>query len=125
MNRRLSGTLGVIAALVFTVGSCKKSPLGSLDGKPAAIVTQFSQVHVAVGGSTTFTASVVDGTLTPLPVAMTFSASAATITVADDATYKPVPPTSQRASVSAVSAGSAYVIIVGGALRDSVKVISP
>jgi len=53
MNRRLSGTLGVIAALVFTVGSCKKSPLASLDGKPAAIVTQFSQVHVAVGGSTT------------------------------------------------------------------------
>jgi hypothetical protein len=125
MNRRLSGTLGVMAALVVAVGSCKKSPLGDLEGKPTAIVKEFSLVHVAVGGSTTFKASVVDGTLTPLPATMTFSSSNAAITVANDGTYKPVPPTSQRASVSASSAASGYVIIVSGGLRDSVQVIAP
>ena len=125
MNRRLFGTLGVMAALVVTVSSCKKDPLSDLDGKPAAIVKQFSQMHIAVGGSATFTASVVDGRFTPLEEAITFSSSAAAITVTNDGTYDPVPPTSQRATVRPTSAATGYVIIQGGGLRDSVQVISP
>ena len=125
MNRRLFGTLGVMAALIFTVGGCKQDPLSDLDGAPAAIVKQFSVMHLAVGDSGTFTASVVDGRLTPLPEAISFSASVATITVANDGTYNPVPPTSQRAKVKAVSAGTGYVVIQGGGLRDSVQVVSP
>jgi len=124
MNRRLFGMLGVTAALVFTVG-CKSDPLSDLDGTPAAIVKEFSLMHVAVGGSATFTASVVDGRLTPLPESMTFTSSAGAVTVSDDATYNPQPPTSQRARVNGVSAGSAYVIIQGGGLRDSVRVLVP
>jgi len=123
MNRRLFGTLGIMAALVCTAGSCKTDPLSALVGKPAAIVKQFSQLNVKAGDSTTFTASVVDGTLTPLPEPLTFTASVAAITVANDATYTPPTPTSQRAKVKGTSAATAYVIIQGGGLRDSVKVI--
>ena len=125
MNRRLFGTLGVMAALVCTAGSCKKDPLSDLVGKPAAIVKQFSQIHVAIGDSATFTASVVDGTLTPLEEPLTFTSSVAAITVVNDATYTPPTHTSQRAKVKATSASSGYVIIQGGGLRDSVQVISP
>jgi hypothetical protein len=125
MNRRLSGTLGVMAALVVTVGGCKKSPLSDLDGKPAAIVKQFSLVHIAIGDSTTFTASVVDGTQTPLPEPITFSSSAAAITVTTDTSYHPVPATSARARVKGTSAATGYAIIQGGGLRDSVQVLVP
>ena len=125
MNRRLFGTLGVMAVLVCTAGSCKKNPLADLVGKPTAIVTQYSQIHIAVGDSNTFTAFVVDGTLTPLPEVMTFTSSVAAFTVANDATYDPQPPTSQRAKVKAVSAGSGYVVVQGGGVRDSVQVIAP
>jgi hypothetical protein len=123
MNRRLFGTLGIMAALVGVVGSCKSDPLKDLVGTPAAIVKQFSQLNVKAGDSTTFTASVVDGTLTPLPEPLTFSAAGAGITVANDGTYRPPEPTSQRAKVKGTSAATAYVIIQGGGLRDSVKVI--
>jgi hypothetical protein len=125
MNRRLLGTLGVVAALVGTLAGCKKDPLSDLDGTPVAIVKQFSQIHLAVGDSTTFTASVVDGRFTPLEEAITFSAGAAVVAVSNDASYEPVPPTSQRAKVKAVSAGSAYVIITGAGLRDSVRILIP
>ncbi len=124
MNRRLFGTLGIMAALVCTTGSCKTDPLSDLVGTRTAIVKQFSLINVAVGDSATFIASVVDGTLTPLPEALTFTSSVAAITVTNDGTYDPQPPTSQRAKVKAVSAGSGYVVIQGGGLRDSVQVIA-
>ena len=125
MKRRLLGTLGVVAALVGTLAGCKKDPLSDLDGTPVAIVKQFSQIHLAVGDSTTFTASVVDGRFTPLEEAITFSAAAAQVTVANDGSYQPVPPTSQRAKVKAVSVGTTYVIVAGGGLRDSVRIVIP
>jgi hypothetical protein len=125
MNRRLFGSLGIMAALVCAAGSCKSDPLGDLVGKPAAIVKQFSQIHVATGDSATFTASVVDGTLTPLQETLTFSSSVAAFTVANDGSYAPPQPTSQRAKVKALSAGTGYAIIQGAGLRDSVQVISP
>jgi len=125
MNRRLFGTLGVMAALVGTLGGCKKDPLSDLDGTPAAIVKQFSQIHLAVGDSTTFTASIVDGRSVPLAESITFTSGAAAVAVTNDPTYVPVPATSQRAKVRAVSADTVYVIIQGGGLRDSVRVLVP
>jgi hypothetical protein len=68
---------------------------------------------------------VVDGRFTPLETAITFSSTAASITVAPDPTYAPVPPTSARARVKGVSASTGYVIIQGGGLRDSVRVSVP
>jgi hypothetical protein len=125
MHRRLFGTLGVMAALVGALGSCKSDPLSDLDGTPAAIVKQYSQIHLAVGDSTTFTASVVDGRSVSLAETITFTSGAATVAVTNDASYVPVPATSQRAKVRAVSADTVYVIIQGGGLRDSVQVFVP
>jgi len=125
MNRRLLGTLGALAALVGPLAGCKNDPLSDLDGTPVAIVKQFSQIHLAVGDSTTFTASVVDGRFVPLEETITFSAGAAAVTVSNDGSYVPVPPTSARAKVKAVSADTTFVIIQGGGLRDSVQVLIP
>jgi hypothetical protein len=124
MNRRVFGMLGAMAVLVVSV-SCKDDPLSDLDGKPAAIVKQFSQMHIAVGDSATFTASVVDGRSAPLAEPVTFSINGSPITVIDDPTYDPVPATSARARVKGVGADTAYVIIQGGGLRDSVRVLVP
>ena len=125
MNRRVFGMLGAMAVLTVSV-SCKSDPLSDLDGKPAAIVKQFSQMHIAVGDSATFTASVVDGRSAPLTEPVTFSVSGASpITVAEDGTYDPIPATSKRAKVKGVAADTVYVVIQGGGLRDSVRVFVP
>ena len=125
MNRRVFGMLGAMAVLAVSV-SCKDDPLSDLDGKPAAIVKQFSQMHIAVGDSATFIASVVDGRSSPLNEAVTFTVSGTSpITVAEDGTYNPVPATSQRAKVKGVAADTAYIVIQGGGLRDSVRVFVP
>lgn len=125
MNRRVFGTLGAMAVLVVAASSCKDDPLSDLDGKPSAIVKQFSQMHVAIGDSATFTASVVDGRFVPLDEPITFTISGSPITVTDDATYDPIPHTSARAKVKGVGADTAYVIIQSGGLRDSVRVFVP
>jgi hypothetical protein len=125
MHCRLVRTFGVMAAFVGTLAGCKTDPLSDLDGTPVAIVKQFSQIHLAVGDSSTVTASVVDGRFAPLEATITFSSGAAAVAVTTDASYVPVPPTSSRAWVKAVSADTTFVIIQGGGLRDSVQVLIP
>ena len=125
MNRRLYGMLGALAALVFTAGACKKDPLSDLDGKPSAIVKQFSQMHVGIGDSAAFVASVVDGRFTPLEEAITFSTTGTGFSAVADASYQPQPPTSARAKVYGSAAGTGFVIIQGAGLRDSVAVTVP
>jgi hypothetical protein len=128
MNRRLFGTLGALATLVLTAaaaGGCKSDPLSDLDGKPAGIVKQFSQMTVAAGDSSTFTASVVDGRLTPLAESITFTTSGTGFTAGADGSYNPQPPTSARAKVRGTGTGTGFVIIQGGGLRDSVEIIVP
>jgi hypothetical protein len=110
---------------VGPLAGCKSDPLSDLDGTPVAIVKQFSQIHLAVGDSTTFTASVVDGRLAPMQETITFSSGAAAVAVTNDVSYVPVPPTSSRGQVKAVSADTTFVIIQGGGLRDSVRVFIP
>jgi len=122
MNRRLLGTLGALAALVGPLAGCKNDPLSDLDGTPAAIVTTFTDLVLAVGDSTTFRASVVDGRSTPLTAAVTFSACDGKITVVTDASYQAVPPTSTQAKVKGVSAGTSCVTVAGGGLQATVNV---
>jgi uncharacterized protein YjdB len=114
-----------VAALAGTPAGCKQDPLADVDGTPVAIVKQVSQIHLAVGDSTTFTASVVDGRFTPLEQPITFSSAAAAVAVSNDPTYDPIPPTSSRAKVKAVSVGSTYAIIQAAGLRDSVQILVP
>ena len=122
MNRRLFGTLGVVAALVGPLAGCKSDPLSDLDGTPAAVVLNFSYLQLAVGGSASVTASVVDGRFTALEVPITFTACSADVSVATDTSYHPVPATSARANVTAVSANPSCVRVAGGGLQDTITV---
>ena len=122
MNRRVSSWLGVVAAVSLLAPGCKSDPLSDLDGSPAAIVTSFTDLVVAVGASTSFTASVVDGRSTPLLETVTFSACDAKVTAATDPNYNPVPATSFKATVSGVSAGTSCVNVSGGGLQAQVNV---
>ena len=121
MNRRLLGTLGTLAGLI-AVASCNKDPLSDLNGTPATVVLSFSYLQMPVGGSASVTASVVDGRFTPLAVPITFTPCSGAITVSVDTSYHPVPATSARASVTAVSAAPSCVRVSGGGIEDTVSV---
>jgi hypothetical protein len=122
MNRRLFGTLGVVAALVGPLAGCKNDPLSDLDGTPAAVVLNFSYLQLAVGASASVTASVVDGRFTALEVPITFTACSADVSVTADTSYHPVPATSARANVRAISANPSCVRVAGGGLQDTITV---
>jgi len=124
MNRRLFGTLGVMAALVAsTVAGCKGDPLSDLgDGTPAALVTDFTYLEVIIAGTRTWTATVVDGRGTPLVAAVTFRTCNAVASVAIDTSYHPVPATSTRAVVTGVTYGTSCVIAEGGGFSDTVQI---
>jgi hypothetical protein len=123
MNRRLFGTFGVIAALVAsTVTGCKKDPLSDLDGNAAAVVTDFTSIQLAPGTSDTITARIVDGRFTPLAVPITFTACTSDLTVAPDPSYNPVPATSARVIITAVTANASCVVVSGGGISDSIAV---
>ncbi len=123
MNRRLFATLGVMAALVVvSLAGCKSDPLSDLDRNPAAVVTDFSYLQLPIGGTQKVTAQIVDGRDTPLAAVITFTACTGDVTVAVDTGYHPVPPTSARAIVTAVTANPSCVRVAGGGLEDSVSV---
>lgn len=121
MNRRLFGALGVIAVLT-TVAGCKEDPLSDLDGKPAALVTDFSYLQLPIGDTIAVTARALDGRATPLAVPITFRACSGLVTTAVDTSYHPVPATSARVLVIGVAYGSTCVIAEAGALADTVQV---
>jgi len=122
MNRRLFGAFGALAVAALFVGGCKSDPLSDLDGKPADVVTDFSSLQMPVGTTTTVTASVLDARTTPLEVPITFSACSSVITVAVDTSYHPIPPTSARVVVHAVTPANSCVVVSGGGLQDTVAV---
>ncbi len=122
MNRPLFGALGVAAVLTLTVGSCKSDPFSNLDGGPAALVIDFSYLQMPIGSTAEVTASVVDGRATPLAVPITFTPCTTDLTTAIDTSYHPVPATSARAIVTAVTANPSCVEVRGGGLVDTVGV---
>lgn len=123
MNRRLFETLGTLAALaVVTVAGCKKDPLSDLDGNPAAVLTNFSYLQLGIGDEASFTAQIIDARATPLAVPITFSPCTGDVTVTTDTSYHPVPATSARAIVTAVSANPSCVVVSGGGVSDTVVV---
>ena len=122
MNRRLFGALGVVAVFTLTVGSCKSDPFSSVHGTPTAVVTNFSYLQMAIGGTAHVLASIVDATATPLEIPITFTACTGDVSVAVDTSYHPVPKTSARAIVTAVTANPSCVVIAGGGIKDTVTV---
>jgi len=124
MNRRLFGAFGVLIIAALPLGSCKSDPLSDLDGSPAAIVTDFDLVRVAVGDTVTVTSSVLDGRSTPLAVPITFRTCSAVATTVLDPEYHPVPATSARALVIGASLGTTCVIASAEGLEDTVDVLT-
>lgn len=121
MNRRVFGTL-IAPCLVLAIASCKEDPLSDFDGNPAGVVTNFTALQLAIGEEEAVTARIVDGRATPLPVPITFRACTPDVSVAPDPSYDPVPETSARAIVTAVSANPTCVEVSGGGVSDSVSV---
>ena len=122
MNRRFFGAFGVLAVAALSIGSCKKDPLSDLDGKPTAVVTNFSYVQLKVDSTALVTASVVDARSIPLLIPVTFTPCGAFVTATVDTSFHPVPKTSTRAVLKGVSADSSCVRVSGGGVTDTVSV---
>ena len=125
MNRRRYGTLGLLAVLApvaLSLAGCKSDPLSDLDGNPAGVVTDFSYLQLAIGATHTVTGQIVDGRGTALAVPITFTACTADVAVATDTAYHPVPQTSARVIVTAVSAAPSCVVVSGSGVVDTVRV---
>jgi hypothetical protein len=122
MNRRLFGAFGVLAVIALSVGSCKSDPLSDLDGNPAALITDFSYLQMPIGSSIAVTASVLDARTTPLEIPITFTACTNDVTVVPDTSYHPVPQTSARAIVTAVTPNPSCVRVAGGGIEDTITV---
>ncbi|MGH7644741.1 MAG: hypothetical protein ACREMR_04055, partial [Gemmatimonadales bacterium] len=118
MKARLSGLLAVPAALLLF--GCLEDPVSDLDGGAAAIITSATSFQLAEGDQVAFTASVVDGRAIPLPIAVSFAACDADVSVEADTSYHPVPAVSSRANVTAVAAGASCITVSGGGLSDTV-----
>src|SRR5207247_2400323 len=82
----------------------------------------FSYLQMAIGSVKTVTAKVLDGRATPLAVPITFTACTGDVAVSVDDSYHPVPATSARAVVRAVTANPSCVRVAGGGLEDTVSV---
>jgi hypothetical protein len=121
MNARISGLIGVMAALAV---GCKSDPTATGAGTPTAVVANFSSLTMSLGTSSSFIAQIVDSRLTPLGGAITFtSCDASAVTVATDPTYHPVPNTSTRAVVNGVGLNKVCVIAsASGVKPDTVSV---
>ena len=125
MQPRLLGRLGLIAALAAAGVTCAENPTAEGTGTPYAIHAEFTSVNVAVGASLTFSAWVMDVRTNRLPVPITFTAcNGAVATVAIDATFDPVPPTSAKGVVTGVAPGTTCAIVgSSGLTADTVVVV--
>jgi hypothetical protein len=124
MNRRLFGVVGVLTIAALPLGSCKSDPLSELDGSPAALVTDFDLVRVAVGDTVSVTATVYDARSTPLEVPVTFTPCSGVATAVIDPDYHPVPATSARALIIGSTLGETCVVASAAGLQDTVDVMT-
>jgi len=123
MNVRKPGLI-VLAALAGAT-ACQSNPTSDGSGVPSEVIANFSSFILAPGDSAAIIASIVDSRLTQLSGTITFSScNAAVATVTPDPTYVPVPNTSQRAVIHAVSAPLTCILASagGGVKPDSIIV---
>jgi hypothetical protein len=114
--------LGACAAIVLVTGSCIEDPLSDLDGNPAAVVSSHGLLVLAPGEEEIITVRAVDGRSTPLGARVTVTPCDADVIVTEDPTYAPVPRTSQRFVVTAVTSGASCVQMSAGGAVDSVTI---
>ncbi len=124
MLPRLSGPIGVIAALAAVAVACAKDPTADGAGTPAAIQAALAALNINIGKTGTVAASVVDVRQAPLEASIAFTTcNAAIATVTADTSYHPVPATSARAVVASVLPGTSCVTVSSGGLTpDTVGV---
>ena len=122
MTRRFFGVFGALAGLALAGASCIEDPLADLDGTPQAVVIDHSLLVLGLGEQATVTARVVDGRFTALEVPITYTACDADIIVARDETYDPIPPTSVRFTVEALTSGASCVNVSGGGVSETLDV---
>jgi hypothetical protein len=122
MDRRIRGLLGLVAAAGLMAAGCAEDPLASLDGSAAGISVSRAFLDMSQGDEELLIASVVDGRSMPLAIPVEFTACDAAVGVELDTTYHPVPPTTTRATVTAVSPAPTCVQMSGGGVTDTVDV---
>lgn len=122
MNRRLFGAFGVLAVVALPVGGCKSDPLSDGDGTPAAVTADFTYLQLPIGATALVTAQALDARTTPLDVPLTFTPCTSDVSVEIDTSYHPLPSTSTRAVVTAVSAAPTCVRISADGIEDTVSV---
>lgn len=122
MDRRIRGLLGLVAAAGLMAAACAEDPLASLDGGAAGIRANLAFIDMGQGDEELILASVVDGRSSPLAIPVEFAPCDAAVTVEVDTSYHPVPPTSTRALVTAVSPAPTCVVLSGGGVSDTVDV---
>lgn len=122
MTRRFFGFLGALAGLALVSGSCVEDPLSGADGTPAALVVSHTALQLTQGATVTVSATVLDGRSTPLAVPITFGTCDAALTVTPDSP-QPVPATTAREVVRAVSPAASCVNVAGGGLTKQIPVV--
>lgn len=122
MVRRFRGMLGACAAVAVVSAGCVEDPLSDLDGNTAAVISSHGSLVLAVGAAIQVTARAVDGRSTPLSVPVQATACDADVIVTEDTSYHPVPATSKRFVVTAVSSGASCVQLAAGGVFDTVSV---
>ena len=114
--------LVLVAPLALTVAACSDDPTSEGVGDAFAIVTNKSATTIAVGGTFTVVAQVVDRAGTPLPMAVTVT-SVNTTSVANDSTrFVPELQETRIYARALKAAANAPLILTAGALTDTVKV---
>lgn len=122
MTRRFFGLCGVLTSLALVNGGCVEDPLADLDGTPESVIMDHSLLVLGLGEQATVTARVVDGRFTALEVPISYTACDADIIVSRDNAYDPVPPTSVRFVVEALTSGASCVVVSGGGVTDTLNV---
>lgn len=116
-------TAAALALALLSV-ACRDDPTDDARGNPAAIVLEFSELHLAVGSDPVrFVGRLVDQNLTPIPGTLDWvSRDPAVVEIAGRGTLEDF-EVGDAILLRAVAAGSTYVVASSGSIADSVLVI--
>lgn len=116
-------SFALLACLTVALGACEKDLTDEDSGTPEAIVTDFSERHIAVNTRATIVAYTIDGNFTRIPGVLT-ATSAGPAVVVDSVRYDPQIQETQIfiRGASASSAGT-DLTVSGHGLTKTVKIV--